>query len=307
MPKGQPTAPETIAEIIRLRDSGMGTGAITHELNKAGIVVSAKTVGEYAPGRLSYVKREILLQLTLQKGPWDLSDFSYGRLGTDHSSVVRHLHDLRKAGMVSFLETTNSKSAANGHHHVTLRRIEITPSGRKAVNAKPQPNPLQQIVDDVKTAPMTDVIGFGVRNPYRSGTNLPGVPTVAPGGPVEHVYPEAAQLPDEPEITDEDVEIANSHIGAFPGAYEQVVDPEPVVPTIDEQSWPELERLKALAESGIDAVRKADAYLAAAELLESIDAFQSASLATLAEDAVREFSLTRTEAEYLAFAKACGR
>jgi hypothetical protein len=66
--------------------------------------------------------------------------------------------------------------------------------------------------------------------------------------------------------------------------------------------YPILAELKKRSQAAAEAQARADKYMEAAILLETIDPSQSGTLQALAEDAVRATTLSPIEAEYLAFA-----
>jgi hypothetical protein len=245
-----------------------------------------------------------------------------GRVDATPSKIINTLHDLRKhhGGLVTFVETVSGSKSPSGHHQ-SIKRIEITAKGRYALEvarassgataanvlsndaratseiplARPIKDPLKTFMEGQRA---TDMVPFGgtrrvettplpgepTRNAFQPRAtrrvvtstgnpkpidNLNGVPSVAPGGPVEIVKP----------VTD--VEIAT-----------------PVI----EAMYPELERIRAKSAASIEAQAKAEKYLAAAELLESIDTLRSEALTEMAAATANEHALTRVETEYLAYA-----
>lgn len=83
------------------------------------------------------------------------------------------------------------------------------------------------------------------------------------------------------------------------------VEPEsPAEPTPPAASWPVLEALRARAADRATAETRAARYLEAAALLDGIDLGASSILEAKAAEAVADYSISRAEAEYLAYADA---
>jgi hypothetical protein len=234
---------------------------------------------------LSPTRQAVLEALATQRHPVEPDDVRLGDLVGGR--LTGTLHDMRKIGLVEFTESTNA--AGRGGHHRGIKRISITDKGRMVLGTAPRSEPNNAANDTLSRA---EELAANMMESYKTHATR-GSAIIGFGRRVRELPPEeaAVALPDvldEPEITDEDVEIANSHLSVYPEPASELI--------IDEDTGPEFPTPVL-----DDLRRKQEKVQAAAALLEE---------AGLDDEAIRVLDalrLSEVEQEYLAFAKVCGR
>jgi hypothetical protein len=163
--KGTQTTPQKVAEIRRLRDEGLGVIEIASRVG-----VSKQSVTRYsAPRQDTDSGRWRILRSVAENGPLDIDELTGFNPDIDHHNTTHLLYSLSKQGCVTFRESKNNGSG------IRLERITSTRRGFRMIgmSVRPQSQELGDLhAPSIRPGDMSD---------FRN------LPSVAPGGPVEHI------------------------------------------------------------------------------------------------------------------------